>query len=411
MTDERSPDPLSRTTRLATRRRRVRVTSVVVMTTLVVVGVGTGAALRGNDDGALTTPGKHAAGTSVHAITDAKGSGKKPRRLRKLSNGDPLRLWIGGDSLAGSFGIALGATAGATGIVDATVDYKVSSGLADNGIRNWVDHAQQTMASENPDAVVFIIGTNDASIVNSQDSNNDGVPDWEVQYRQKIDEMMLTFVGGDRHRTVYWLGPPTLRDNSLDKGAQALGPVMKDEAKKFGGDVVYVDTYRLFSDSTGGYSSDLRDAHGDVVQMRISDGVHFTVDGAQYLANAVWKPLAKRWRIGAQAHPSTPIQYTIAKGSNDYVPGVGHYRPSVSHSSHSSSSTTVPQSSVTVTTVAGSPSTTAPATQTTTPATTPTKATTPPATTPPATTPPTKPPATTPPKKTSPKTPAQSPAP
>ena len=380
------------------------------MTTLVVVGVGTGAALRGNDDGAVTTPGKHAAGTSARAVTDAKGSHKKTRPLRKLSNGDPLRLWIGGDSLAGSFGIALGATAGATGIVDATVDYKVSSGLADNGIRNWVDHAQQTMASEDPDAVVFIIGTNDASIVNSQDSNNDGVPDWEVQYRQKIDEMMLTFVGGDRHRTVYWLGPPTLRDNSLDKGAQALGPVMKDEAKKFGGDVVYVDTYRLFSDSQGSYSSDLRDAHGDVVQMRISDGVHFTVDGAQYLANAVWKPLAKRWRIGAQAHPSTPIQYTIAKGSNDYVPGVGHYRPSVSHSSHSSSSTTVPQSSVTVTTVAGAPSTTA-ATQTTTPATTPTKATTPPATTPPATTPPTKPPPTTPPKKTPPKTPARSPAP
>jgi hypothetical protein len=347
----------------------------------------------------------------VHAITDAKGSSKKARALRKLSNGDPLRLWIGGDSLAGSFGIALGATAGATGIVDATIDYKVSSGLADNGIRDWVDHAQQTMASENPDAVVFIIGTNDASIVNSQDSNNDGVPDWEVRYRQKIDEMMLTFVGGDRHRTVYWLGPPTLRDDSLDKGAQALGPVMKEEAKKFGGDVVYVDTYRLFSDSAGGYSSDLRDAHGDVVQMRISDGIHFTVDGAQYLANAIWKPLAKQWHIGAQAHPSTPIQYTIAKGSNDYVPGVGHYRPSVSHSSHSSSSTTVPQSSVTVTTVAGAPSTTAPATQGTTPTTVPTKATTPPPTTPPATTPPTKPPATTPPKKTPPKTPAQSPAP
>ena len=40
-----------------------------------------------------------------------------------------------------------------------------------------------------------------------------------------------------------------------------------------------------------------------IVQMRISDGVHFTVDGAQYLADAVWKLLNKRWHITAQADP------------------------------------------------------------------------------------------------------------
>ena len=50
-------------------------------------------------------------------------------------------------------------------MVDATIDYKVSSGLADQGIRDWYEHAQETMASDDPDAVVFIIGTNDASIV------------------------------------------------------------------------------------------------------------------------------------------------------------------------------------------------------------------------------------------------------
>ena len=50
-------------------------------------------------------------------------------------------------------------------MVDATIDYKVSSGLEDQGIRDWQQHAQEKMASDDPDAVVFIIGTNDASIV------------------------------------------------------------------------------------------------------------------------------------------------------------------------------------------------------------------------------------------------------
>ena len=167
------------------------------------------------------------------------------------------------------------------------------------------------------------------------------MPDWEVRYRQKIDEMMMTLVG-TKHRTVYWLGPPTLQDHTIDKGARELGPVMRQEAAKFAPYVTYVDTYHLFSGEEGGYAASLPNAHHDLVQMRISDGVHFTVDGAQYLAQAVWKLLNRHWHINAQAHPSTPIEYKIAPGSNDYVPGVGHYRPSVSHSRSQSSSTSVP---------------------------------------------------------------------
>jgi len=386
MTDEQSPDPHDRRTRLATRRRRIRVMGVVVLIVLVVLGVGTARALR-NDDGAPTAPGKHALGTTADPTTTPSEVSARLKPPRPLSHVDPLRLWIGGDSLAGSFGPALAQTAGATGIVDATVDYKVSSGLADNGVRDWYDHAQQAMAADNPDAVVFIIGTNDASIVNSQVSNTGGEPDWEVGYRQKIDAMMETFVGGARHRTVFWLGPPTLGDTTLNMGASQLGPVMRQEAAKFAPDVQYVNTYRLFSDQQGNYSDSLPDAHGNLVQMRISDGVHFTVDGAQYLANAVWKLLDNRWDISAQAQPSTPIEYTIAPGSNDYVPGVGHYRPSVSKVS---SRTTVP-SSVTGPTGGHEPSTTAgstkPTTRTTRPVTT-----TPPTKPPPVTTPRSSPP-------------------
>ena len=194
------------------------------------------------------------------------------------------------------------------------------------------------MASENPDAVVFIIGTNDASIVNSEDSNNDGIPDWQVDYGAKIDRMMRTFVGGSRHRTVYWLGPPTLGDHTLNKGGYELGRFMQAEAKKFAPDVVYVNTYKLFSDHEGHYSATCRTVTAGIEEMRISDGVHFTVDGAKYLSNAIWKLLDKRWQVDRQADPSQPIDYTVAPGSNDYVPGVGHYRPDVSYSDTTSTS-------------------------------------------------------------------------
>ncbi len=205
------------------------------------------------------------------------------------------------------------------------------------------------MSSANHDAVVFIIGTNDVSIVNSQDSNNDGVPDWEVAYRKKVDDMLTTFVGGSRHRTVFFLGPPTLGQDNLATGAEKLDKVIRSEATKFAPDVVYVSAYQLFSDRLGQYSASLPDATGNIVQMRISDGVHFTVDGAMYLAKVIWKLIDKRWKVASQADPSQPISYTIAPGSGDYVPGVGYYRPHVHHSSSTTehTSTTVPTSTVT----------------------------------------------------------------
>ena len=187
------------------------------------------------------------------------------------------------------------------------------------------------MASDDPDAVVFIIGTNDASIVNTYDSDDDGEPDWEVDYREKIDRMMTTFVGGARHRTVFWLGPPTLGDDDLDRGAEMLGPVMREEARE-------VRTRRRVrrhvsacsTATTAATRGTLPDADRRVVQMRISDGVHFTVDGAQYLADIALE--AARQALGHQragrARRADRL-HDRATGSNDYVPGVGRYRPSI----------------------------------------------------------------------------------
>ncbi len=379
--ESHDPDASSRRARLALRRHRARVIAITCVAVLVFVVAGAAVALRTYDaDSAPFGNGPKAAAAGTPTEPNL-GNASKLDPPRALSHDQPLKLWIGGDSLAGSFGPALGQVAGATGVVEATIDYKVSSGLADQGIRDWPEHAAESMTSENPDAVVFIIGTNDASIANTYDGNGDGTPDWEKDYREKIDTMMRTFVGGDRHRTVFWLGPPTLGDSNLDRGAALLGPVMAQEARKFAPDVVYLDAYKLFEGPDGGYSRDLAGANGDVVEMRISDGVHFTVDGAEYLGDIVWKLLDKRWKISRQAAPSEPIQYTIAEGSNDYVPGVGyHYSSGSNDSSGSSSDTTPATEPPSPTTPATTPATVPATTPKTTPATTPptTKTTSPP---------------------------------
>jgi hypothetical protein len=385
-------DESSRRARLAARhsyRTRIVVTIVVVA---IAGAVAAGAyALNANDTPAhAAAPGDPT--TTQFGAGDAivpQGVVKAPVQ-RRLDHADPLRLWVGGDSLAGSFGPALGDRVGATGIVKTVIDYKVSSGLWSNDIRNWYERATEQMASDNPEAVVFIIGTNDTPVVNQVDANGDGVPDWQAAYRIKVARMMDLLVG-PHHRTVFWLGPPTLGTKSLDRGAKAIGQIMGEEALKRSPDVTYIDTYKLFSVKSGDYSRSILDENGNEIVARIADGTHFSEDGAQYLARAVFTLVDARWRLTKQAEPAVPIGWTSALGSGESVPGFSSNPRSRYRSSNRSTATTSPSSSGT--TAAPEPSTTP-----TTAAPT-TVAPTVPHTTPPTTAPKSTLPATTVPKK------------
>src|SRR5262249_33729136 len=150
-------------------------------------------------------------------------------------------------------GFSLGDSLGATGVAQTLVDYKVSSGLWSNDIRNWHERAQAQMLKNNPELVVFMIGTNDTAQVSKVDANNDGVEDWVPDYRAKVDRQMETLIGPN-HRQVIWLGAPTLGDEQLDANAVKIDLVFQDEAKKYAPDVVYIDTYKLFEGPDGKYS-------------------------------------------------------------------------------------------------------------------------------------------------------------
>jgi hypothetical protein len=368
-------DANSRRARLVARRgRRTRITLALAIV-LVLGAVAAGAYALNQDNTPATAVG--ATGASTPARIGAPSTTSAPNTakalaLRKLDHAHPLKLYIGGDSLAGSFGPALGDQVGATGVVETRIDYRVSSGLWSNDLRNWDERGIEQMTAESPDAVVFIIGTNDTSVVNKVDANGDGVPDWEADYRKKVATMMDILVGAD-HRTVFWLGPPTLGTQNLDAGAKEVGEVMRQEAAKRAPDVQYLDTYKLFSTTDGQYSRHILDENGNEITARIPDGVHFTEDGAQYLARAVFKLVDARWHMTAQADLKDPIGWTLAPGSGESVPGFSSRPTSKYHSHTSTSPTTSGQSSDTTSppdtsSVPDSPTT---AVQTTSPPTSP----------------------------------------
>ncbi len=240
-----------------------------------------------------------AAGSDTNTTNDAKNPTiskiLRAHPSRPLNHDHPLQVWVGGDSLSGELGPSLSDELSPTGVVQVTVDFKVGSGLHDNGLRNWPQRVPDQMAANNPDVAIFMIGANDAGIVTSRES------DWAPRYRTHIANMM-DLLGGPNHRTVYWVGPPPMRSANLERGALALSLLMADEAKHHD-NVVFVDAYTLFANVQGHYTNriDLPALNKTNVLVRISDGVHFTNDGADWLAYQVAQLLDSQWDINKQA--------------------------------------------------------------------------------------------------------------
>ncbi len=230
-----------------------------------------------------------------------------------LTAAAPLRVWIGGDSLAGTLGPSLGTLAGSTGVAQAEFDSRASSGLADPGFFNWPLHATESMATLNPETVVFIMGTNDWMTPQAQPTDATGAPAWKARYAAQVGQMLNILSGSNRF--VYWVGGPTIRDPATDAGVRQIDDVARVVVSQHH-DAVYVDAYQLFGDSQGHYSATLPPGlNGKPILVRTDDGIHFTPDGGDRLARAIFTPLDERCRLLAQAVPGSPKPVIEVPGS------------------------------------------------------------------------------------------------
>jgi hypothetical protein len=387
MADESQPTNDRRTRELARRAsRRRRMNAIGTVLTLAIVAlvalVATDTLRIGASGPSLSRATAFAPATAPSDAGPVVANLKKQKPPRPLSHAAPLRLWVGGDSLAGDLGYQLGPLVSKVGVVRAHIDYKVSSGLASDNIRDWPKEFTREQPEYQPEAAIFMVGANDAPIVGSAVDSN-GVPEWETKYRAQVDTMMDLLIGGAAQRTVFWIGSPILGEQH-NHGVEDVDRVMREEAAKRP-TVVYIDAYSLFSVNAE-YARSFPDAEGNTVAMRTGDGIHLTPAGALFLAQHVYKLLDARWNLTGQADAAEPIGYTIEPktGTIGGVPlGGGHSNGSSgsgnSNNSSSGSSTTTQTTAAPVTTAPKTTPTTAPkpTTTTTKPTTTTTAATKP----------------------------------
>src|SRR5207248_5929502 len=156
MPSDDDPTPNASRREQRSRRRRIWRRSVIVGLAAVLLAAGTAYAVTGplqHDD-----RGGHHASRPGSTSAPVAGPAAAQTCRAPLNPDDPLRLWIGGDSLAGSLGPALGRRTGSTGVVQPVFDSRLSSGLLSPDFLNWPPHAAATIPLYDPAVTALQIG-------------------------------------------------------------------------------------------------------------------------------------------------------------------------------------------------------------------------------------------------------------
>ena len=214
-----------------------------------------------------------------------------PRDLssRPITEDDPLKLWVGGDSLSLSLTVGFGRVTSPT-LVDFTRDTQLSSGLTRKDFLDWPQRLARLLIEDRPDVLVVMFGGNDYQdvIFNGQLLERPSQP-WLDFYRSRVKEAMDLL--NQPGLQVIWVGQPVMRNDFYSTGMAHLNEIYRSEAATRSS-IAYFDTWSLFADPQGNYTETI-----DGTLMRESDGIHLTTAGGIRLVQAIWQQVAPNWRL------------------------------------------------------------------------------------------------------------------
>ena len=212
---------------------------------------------------------------------------------REITSERPLKLYIAGDSMARTFGQSLINLSEETGLVKASLDYHVSSGLSRPDYFDWPQRFIDTLVEKRPDAVVALFGANDAQDVAYKGQVLEvGTMAWRSLYQKRVGEAMDILTSGGRR--VYWVGSPIMRDKLYRERISMMDHIYAEQSKTHPG-VTYISTWALMANGKGSYAETLEGSDGAPVLMREPDGIHLTRAGGDRMAGAVLKVIARDW--------------------------------------------------------------------------------------------------------------------
>jgi uncharacterized protein len=238
---------------------------------------------------ALGTP---AAGPGRRGAPGSGGRGEEavapttvPVNPKLPTAADPLRVLIVGDSIGLDVGGPLQSDLAGTGVVNAQLDARESTGLTRPDYFNWPAELSADLKSVQAQVVVVMIGANDPQDFLGPPDVPYSSPQWNTLYAQRVAQFMQ--LAGRGNAAVVWVGMPPMQDPTLNAQMQDLNAVVQHQAALAHPPVTFVSTDKSLGTAQGGYTAFITNGAGQVVNVRAPDGTHLTTGGGQVVAQQV----------------------------------------------------------------------------------------------------------------------------
>jgi hypothetical protein len=201
--------------------------------------------------------------------------------LRSPTAEDPLRIYIGGDSVVRDAGESLLRLAADDPRLTTALHYEIATGLSRPDAFDWPGTLIGDAAALKPEIVLLMFGANDAQGIVGPDGevfSKVDTPGWRAEYGRRAGLVMDSLQAADR--LIFWIGQPPMRDAGFDRRIDIINEVVEAEAEDRPW-VTFIDTAEVLGGRDGGYVDRLPGVDDD---LRQGDGIHLSRAGADLLA-------------------------------------------------------------------------------------------------------------------------------
>jgi uncharacterized protein len=166
-----------------------------------------------------------------------------------------------------------------------------SSGFVRDDYFDWNQRLNELLIANDFDIAVIIIGINDRQSIGKDKPLTDP---WKAEYSARLKRFLTQL--RTANKPVIWVGLPPMAKSSYSAAMTQISSLHRLAAFSAGAE--FVDIYDRFVDENGAYSSYGPDLNGQEVQIRKSDGIHFTRAGSDKVAFYVDQALKRFYRGG-----------------------------------------------------------------------------------------------------------------
>ena len=252
-----------------------------------------------------------AAQLAASSPTDSTDPASLKPTIRTPTPDNPLKIWIGGDSVSQVLGQQVAKASESTGLFKATLDGRVSTGLAVPSYFNWPAHLATDVVplggANQYDVMVTMFGANDGQNIQMDDGKvlQRFSPEWYDEYQKRVGQTMDLLRSPTNDRVIMWCSPPPMGPTTKTHGMDRIAWIGWTEAQKRPW-VHFVDTWPFMSDGNLQFVHSLPNADGVVRGMRQKDDIHFSDVGGARMAWLILDDLKAYIDLSASKVPTPP---------------------------------------------------------------------------------------------------------